>query len=52
MKRDELVARHVEALVGLGWRWEGRGLIPCWLPSELFLDSNYADDAIPETDDD
>lgn len=34
--RDELIAEHVEALVGLGWRWEGRGLIPTWLPGELF----------------
>jgi hypothetical protein len=30
MTRDDLIAHHVEALVGLGWRWEGRGLIPCW----------------------
>jgi hypothetical protein len=22
------VASHVEALVQLGWRWEGRGLVP------------------------
>ena len=30
MTRDDLIAHHVEALVGLGWRWEGRGLIPGW----------------------
>ena len=30
MNRDDLIAHHVEALVGLGWRWEGRGLIPRW----------------------
>ena len=30
MTRDDLIAHHVEALVGLGWRWEGRGLIPRW----------------------
>ena len=28
MTRDELTAHHVEALIDLGWRWEGRGLVP------------------------
>jgi hypothetical protein len=28
MDTDTLVAHHVEALIGLGWRWEGRGLVP------------------------
>ena len=30
MNRDDLIAHHVEALVGLGWRWEGRALVPSW----------------------
>ena len=30
MNRDDLIAHHVEALVGLGWRWEGNALIPRW----------------------
>ena len=38
MNRDALIAQHVEALIGLGWRWEGRGLIPAWLPAELYLE--------------
>lgn len=37
MNRDELIAKHVEALVGLGWRWEGRGLVPTWIPAELLV---------------
>jgi len=28
MDTETLIAHHVEALVGLGWRWEGRGLVP------------------------
>ena len=28
MTRDDLIAHHVEALIDLGWRWEGRGLVP------------------------
>lgn len=28
MDTETLIAHHVEALIGLGWRWEGRGLIP------------------------
>ena len=27
-QRETAIAAHVEALVQLGWRWEGRGLIP------------------------
>ena len=30
---ESQVATHVEELVRLGWRWEGRGLVPttgCW----------------------
>ena len=27
-QRDAAVAAHVEALHSLGWRWEGRGLVP------------------------
>lgn len=26
------VAHHVEALIGLGWHWEGRSLAPGWEP--------------------
>lgn len=51
-KRDVIIARHVEALVGLGWRWEGRGLIPCWLPGELFLEIERNENASSELDDD
>ena len=25
---EKAVAAHVEALIELGWRWEGRGLVP------------------------
>jgi hypothetical protein len=28
MDTETLIAHHVEALIGLGWRWEGRGLVP------------------------
>ena len=28
MTLDDLIAHHVEALIDLGWRWEGRGLVP------------------------
>ena len=27
-QKETAIASHVEALVQLGWRWEGRGLIP------------------------
>ena len=27
-QREAAVASHVEALFALGWRWEGRGLVP------------------------
>ncbi len=27
-QKEQAVAAHVEALVRLGWRWEGRGLVP------------------------
>ena len=27
-QREAAIASHVEALVAMGWRWEGRGLIP------------------------
>jgi hypothetical protein len=27
-QREAAVASHVEALYALGWRWEGRGLVP------------------------
>ena len=28
MDAETLIAHHVEALIDLGWRWEGRGLVP------------------------
>ena len=28
MDQEALIAHHVEALIGLGWKWEGRGLAP------------------------
>lgn len=28
MELEALIAHHVEALIGLGWKWEGRGLVP------------------------
>jgi len=28
MTTETLIAHHVEALIGLGWRWEGRSLVP------------------------
>ena len=30
MSTEQQIAQHVEALIGLGWRWEGRGLVPAW----------------------
>lgn len=27
-QKEHAVTSHVEALVQLGWRWEGRGLVP------------------------
>ena len=36
--REQLIAHHVEALVGLGWRWEGTGLRPCWHGEQLPAD--------------
>ena len=27
-QKEQAVAAHVEALFRLGWRWEGRGLVP------------------------
>lgn len=30
MDSETLIAHHVEALIGLGWRWEGRGLVPAF----------------------
>jgi hypothetical protein len=27
-QKEQAVAAHVEALFQLGWRWEGRGLVP------------------------
>ncbi len=35
MSVEEIAALHVEALVSLGWRWEGRGLIPSWNAQRL-----------------
>jgi hypothetical protein len=35
---ESKVAAHVEELVRLGWRWEGRGLVPtagCWQVSNV-----------------
>ena len=32
-QKEQAVAAHVEALVQLGWRWEGRGLVPTIGPS-------------------
>jgi hypothetical protein len=52
MNRDALIAKHVEALIGLGWRWEGRGLIPCWLPGELFTEPECNQNAEQEPTDD
>ncbi len=30
MGTEQQIAQHVEALIGLGWRWEGRVLVPAW----------------------
>ena len=35
MNKDLEIAQHVEALIGLGWRWEGRGLVPGWQPQNM-----------------
>jgi len=48
MNRDAVIAEHVEALIGLGWRWEGRGLIPTWLPGELFAEAEGNENAAKE----
>ncbi len=34
-QKEQAVATHVEALVALGWRWEGRGLIPTYQAEAL-----------------
>ena len=34
-QKEQAVATHVEALVALGWRWEGRGLIPTYRAEAL-----------------
>ena len=34
-QRELAVASHVEALVLLGWRWEGRGLVPTIKPGVM-----------------
>ena len=34
-QQEQAVAAHVEALVSLGWRWEGRGLIPTYQAEAL-----------------
>ena len=34
-QKEQAVAAHVEALVSLGWRWEGRGLIPTYQAEAL-----------------
>jgi hypothetical protein len=35
MDTETLIAHHVEALIGLGWRWEGRGLMPTSRTAQL-----------------
>ena len=35
MDTETLIAHHVEALIGLGWRWEGRGLVPTLRASKV-----------------
>lgn len=35
---ERKVAAHVEELISLGWRWEGRGLVPsvgAWVASDV-----------------
>jgi len=35
---ERKVAVHVEELISLGWRWEGRGLVPsvgAWVVSDV-----------------
>lgn len=34
-QKEQAVAAHVEALFRLGWRWEGRGLVPTIGPSNV-----------------
>ena len=34
-QREATIAAHVEALVAMGWRWEGRGLIPTYQAEAL-----------------
>ncbi len=40
LMRQELMAHHVEQLVGLGWRWEGEYLSP-YSESANYADSEY-----------
>jgi hypothetical protein len=35
MDTETLIAHHVEALIDLGWRWEGRGLVPTFRPQNV-----------------
>lgn len=34
-QKEQAIAAHVEALVAMGWRWEGRGLIPTYQAEAL-----------------
>ena len=34
-QKEQAVAAHVEALVSMGWRWEGRGLVPTYQAEAL-----------------
>ena len=38
-QKEQAVAAHVEALFQLGWRWEGRGLVPTIGPLKAAPDS-------------
>ena len=38
-QKEQAVAAHVEALVSMGWRWEGRGLVPTIGPIKTDPDS-------------
>ena len=38
-QKEQAVAAHVEALFQLGWRWEGRGLVPTIGPLKTDPDS-------------
>lgn len=40
MDTETLIAHHVEALIGLGWRWEGRGLVPTLRASKVTQDNS------------